>query len=72
MKYLIILCAFSGAVLFSSCGKKNYTCVCKGGFSGIGQTFQLNNTTKKDAQNTCNSYNSPGSTVDGYFGCALQ
>lgn len=60
------------ALILTACSKKDYNCVCYGGFAGGKTTMIVNKASKSAAENQCTSYNSPPNTADGYSGCHIE
>lgn len=60
------------ALTLASCSKKDYNCVCYGGFGGGKETLVVSKSSKSAAENQCTSYNSPPGTNDGYSGCHIE
>lgn len=73
MKTVIKIYLVVFSLSFVACkAKKDYTCVCQGGFSGSGMQKELEARNLKAATKICTNYNSPNGTNDGLEGCEIK
>lgn len=69
MKRIYLIGIFLG-VTATGCSKKDFTCKCDGGFTGMGMQKEMKQTRKSAAKKACKEYESDPA-VDGFTNCRL-